>query len=637
MCGIGGYWNGDFPNVRPESLRHVLEALAHRGPDGSGVWSGKDVGLAHTRLAVIDLAGGQQPMHCHNGRYVISFNGEIYNHRELRAVLEKAGYAFKTRSDTEIIPAAVDHWGIEDALTRFRGMFAFALYDGVRDELLLARDLFGIKPLYFMERSGSLLFASEMKALLQLAPDRRRADPGGLAEFFRLGYTVAPLTCWADVKEMEPGTWFRLGRSGRSSGKFGASGITLSPSEVGLEEAVEKFRHAMVDSLGHHLESDVPLAAFLSGGIDSSILVTLICKALGRPIQSHTAQFEDADYDETPAARKVAAAAGSEHSVMLMGSSRFTADFVSQVLNQYDQPFGDSSCLPTWAICREMKKRVKVAIAGDGGDELFAGYNRYLTARRLAALSGSRLLRSGVLLASKALRWVHSDVSRMLHKAHRLSTYSRSEMLIKLHDYFQEEEVRSLFVPELEGWLSGVASTDSRFAQFVPEQPEDVVSQLQLLELRTVLHGDYLRKVDIASSAHGLEVRTPYLDTGVWAFARTLPASLKLDGGVSKPLMRAFASRILPPGLSTLPKWGFGIPLDRWGGDEFKGFVKDVLFDPRASWREWIREEPVMGTVRPFLGLCDRPSELSRYQCYQRAFMLLSFELWLRRWRPGWN
>lgn len=372
MCGIAGYW-GDLPADRGTRLLQVMNAsLVHRGPDGDGIWTGPQVGLGHRRLAIIDLVGGSQPMASVDGRYRIVFNGEIYNHRALRHELGEAGYRFLTRSDTEVIPAAIDYWGIDKGLSKMRGMFAFALYDLWDKNLLMARDPFGIKPLYIGYAPGVVLFSSEPKALLTYECLDGRADPVALLDFFTLGASPSPRTCWSAIRELEPGTWLRVGPGGESRGRFWdwASSVGKPFTE---EEAVEELESVLTDSLRVHLESDVPLAAFLSGGIDSSVLVALLGKHLFPGIKTFNVGFDHAGYDESAYARVVAAHSGSKHHEIRILTGEGTPELFQTIVEQYDQPFGDSSCLPTWMVCREMAQHTKVVISGDGGDEMFGG------------------------------------------------------------------------------------------------------------------------------------------------------------------------------------------------------------------------------------------------------------------------
>jgi asparagine synthase (glutamine-hydrolysing) len=635
MCGIAGYW-GELP---PDAAKAVLEnmntILAHRGPDGEGLWVGPGVGLAHRRLAIIDLAGGAQPMASVDGRYVIVFNGEIYNHNELRRQLTLAGYTFRTRSDTEVIPATLDYWGISDGLRKLRGMFAFALFDQNERTLLLARDPVGIKPLYIGTGNGLLLFASEPKALLHTPFLERRLDTTALLDFFTLGQAVAPHTCFSAIRELRPGTWLRLNAHGENSGCYW-EWCDPAPRDWNGADPMEALEACLTSSVRAHLESDVPVAAFLSGGIDSSVLVWLLSRRLGVPIATFNMGFDDSGYDESLHARAAAEQCGSTHRELRVQGGEGNPDLVKRVLEQYDQPFGDSSNIPTWLICREMSRHYKVAISGDGGDEMFGGYPRYQTARDIATLSkipaGPALLNA----ISGLLATTIPDTSRQWRKASEFARLSRREMLCALCTYFHAEDLSALVRPEFAQAAAADGPTWRRVTAGIPANGSDPAAQLIDMEIRWRLHADYLRKVDIASSAHGLEVRTPYLDPEVFQFAARLPIRLKVRRKSLKYLLRKLALHRLPASIVNRPKQGFDIPFDRWSGPRMNEFLSDLLQSPSSRSRVLLRPDGVEALFGAFHSSGKR-QDLSRYQVYQRMFMLASLELWLRKWSPSLN
>jgi asparagine synthase (glutamine-hydrolysing) len=633
VCGIAGYW-GDLPEEEAAALLHRMNAsLVHRGPDGEGMWMAPKVGLAHRRLAIIDLVGGAQPMGSADGRYRIVFNGEIYNHRDLRCQLAGAGYKFHTRSDTEVIPAAIDCWGIENGLSKLRGMFAFALYDSDNRSLLLARDPFGIKPLYVGYARDLTVFGSEPKALLTHYRLSRRADPVGLLDFFTLGAALSPRTCWSQIRELEPGSWLRLTVGGQSSGKFWEWGRSARES-LNEAEALERLEEILTDSLRLHLESDVPVAAFLSGGIDSSVLVALLSTHLISNVQTFNVGFDDSEYDESAHARAVAVRYRTGHHEKRIAAGEGTPELFQRIVEQYDQPFGDSSCLPTWIICKEMAQHTKVVISGDGGDEMFGGYDRYLTARQLVSLRRVPALPFllqwvGCLLASR-----YPDASRRLQKASDFSRLPREQMLCALHTHFTTDEVRSLFQSEFLREALADGPSYERFGSYIPVGLSDAAEQLAAAEMRSLLHYDFLRKVDVASSAHGLEVRTPYLDPKVFDLAASLPPALKIRSKSLKHILRLLARKLLPPSVIDRPKQGFAIPFDHWASPRLREFLGDILRSSSARCRDWLQSGTVDGIVNVFSN-GSRSVHLSRFQAYQRVFLLSAFELWLRRSTPS--
>lgn len=632
MCGVAGYF-GVLPSEHAKDMLERFNALqCHRGPDGAGTWSEEGVGLAHTRLAIIDLKSGGQPMPSRDGRYVVILNGEIYNHRQLRGELSAKGYLFSTESDTEVIPAAVDAWGIGKALSRLRGMFALALFDRQARTLTLGRDRFGIKPLYVAVTPSIVLFASEMKALLDTELLDRTADPRGIVDFLTVGSTVSPTTCWAAIEELSPGTWTMFDDARhRSSGQF-ADFNGMSVSDAPDHELIDRVDRVLLDSCQMHLESDVPVGAFLSGGIDSSLLVAMLSKI--RPgLDTFHVRFSDAAYDESSFARRVAEHCGTRHHELFLPSHTGTIEQLTGIIDRWDQPFGDSSAIPTWLISQKISQHVKVAISGDGGDEIFGGYTRYRTVRWLQALHGLPRASQALRLAAAGIGPVFPDRSRQVRKLVTLSAMTPAARMVALHTYLDGPALDELFVPEITRFLERAAPTEARLVSASILKEQDPTEQLIHFELLSMLHGDYLRKVDVASSAHGLEVRTPMLDSEVAAVGLSLPMRLKVSRGQLKRALRIVASRYLPQDVVRKPKWGFGLPFDKWLEKKEIGGIRDYLLGPVAQSREWVRRPAVESLMDRFERGGQR-QDLSRYQVYQRVFMLIALEAWLRRWRP---
>lgn len=570
-----------------------------------------------------------------NARYQIVFNGEIYNYKELRRQLINAGYTFSTRSDTEVIPAALEYWGVERGLKKLRGMFAFALFDQHKRTLLLARDPVGIKPLYVANGNGLVLFASEPKAMLRTQFIERRLDTTALLDFFTLGETIAPHTCFTAIKELRPGTWMQLSSQGESSGCYWEWPHASSQGGDG-QDPLRALETCLMSSVSAHLESDVPVAAFLSGGIDSSLLVWLLSRRLKVSIATFNMAFDDVASDESFYARTVAAHCASNHTEMRIRGSEGDPDLLKTVVEQYDQPFGDSSNIPTWLICREMSRHYKVALSGDGGDEMFGGYPRYQLARDIAMISkipaGPELLR----VTSRLLARITPDASRQWRKASDFARLPRREMLCALWTYFHAHELSALLRPEFLQAALPDGPTWSRLAEGTQDNGSDPAAQLIDIEIRWRLHADYLRKVDIASSAHGLEVRTPYLDSEVFNFASKLPVALKVRRNSPKHLLRKLALTALPAEVVNRPKKGFDMPLTRWFNPHMHDFLSDLLLSSSSRTRSLLFTDRVQALVELFrTGV--RREELSLYQVYQRIFMLISLELWLRQWAPSLN
>ncbi len=627
MCGIVGFV-GELArgDDAPARLARMTEAIAHRGPDGNSYWLGEGIGLGHARLAIIDLEGGSQPMWSACGRHVIVFNGEIYNSPELREQLAARGYEFRTRSDTEVIWAAIDAWGIDGGLLKLRGMFAFALYDKRERTLLLARDRVGIKPMFIARTSEGIAFASEPKALLTLPSLARRLNPAAIHDFLGTGYATAPETCWADIEMLEPGSWLRIENRDGKRGRYWRWLPREQPA-MDIEAATQRVDSTLRDAVHSHLLSDVPVGAFLSGGLDSSLITAI----LGDGTKTFSVGFGDAAFDETPYARQVAKRFHTDHTEIQLSSGEGDPDLFRSIVEQYDEPFGDSSCIPVYLICREVRKSLKVVLSGDGGDEVLGGYARYVNARRIASLA--RL--NGFLprlkpLANFAQHHLGS-YGRRAAKAWRFAQMASAERVDALQSYFTEDQRRAMYHPDFAALVRG--STADRLRAAIPNNLDDPVQQMISAEMALRLHADYLRKVDVASSAHGLEVRVPFLDSAMLDLAAELPVRFKIaPNGETKILSRRLAQKYLPQDLGSRKKQGFSIPLDRWSGPKMRAFFKDLLLEPSARCRAIVRPESVEQSWKAF----ENPAPgLSRFQRYQQLFLLVSLELWLRRWSPS--
>jgi asparagine synthase (glutamine-hydrolysing) len=633
MCGIAGFW-GELAQGGDAAacLERMTRSLTHRGPDGRQQWLGADVGLGHTRLAIIDVAGGDQPMRSTDGATVIVFNGEIYNYEALRHQLGQQGHVFHTRSDTEVIGAAIEAWGLERGLLSLRGMFAFALYDTRTRRLVLARDRVGIKPMYWAQSGSSVLFGSEPKALLAAGVLPRRMNVEAIHDFLGQGYATTPSTCWKDIHMLEPGSWIECGPEGLRRGRFWQ--WSAQEEDLDLETATETTHATLLDAARAHLVSEVPVGAFLSGGLDSSLLVRLLSPAIVPGLPTFNVGFGDPAYDESAAAKVVADVCGTSHHALLLANSQASPQLFEEILSQFDEPFGDSSCIPVYLICREMRRQVKVVLSGDGGDEVLGGYPRYLHARRLSALARWRGMTAPLAAIAPIARRRFGAVGRQLHKAWQLSRMPATQRLCALQEYFTEDERAGMYQPGIAGVATAQGPTWARFGVFVPDEISDPALQLMTAEMRLRLHADYLRKVDVASAAHGVEVRVPYLDNEMLDLASRLPTRFKVtDRGETKVISRRLARRLLPAGIADARKMGFSIPLDRWFGGEMREYLRALLLDANAPIRGLLQPRSVEQVWNDFAD--DGGSGQSRYQRYQRLFLIASLALWLRRWQPA--
>ena len=626
MCGICGFFDPHIPSPRAV-LEAMTKSLEHRGPDGLDMWMGSDqkIGLGHTRLSIIDLKRGQQPMHSVDGRYVVVLNGEIYNYQILRQELEKLGHRFSTESDTEVLLEAYRRWG-EGCLERLHGMFAFALFDRTDRSLFLARDRTGIKPLYYHSGPCGFFFGSELKALLATSRLSRRLHYPALVEFLVLGYTIPPKTFFEDIHELEPGTWLLVTQQGIRRARYWT--WKREPAHWPEALALELSERAIVESLAEHLASDVPIGAFLSGGIDSSLLIALLAKVLDKRLPTFAVAFDAVGYDESAYARLVAQTLGTEHCEIMVNSGQGDLSLLDDILDQFDQPFGDSSAIPTFLIAQEVRKSVKVVIGGDGGDEMFGGYRRFQYAD-LAQHAG-RLPNWSLSAVQQAMRVADGAVPVLSRQSRRFldaAAYRDERRLLALSCYTFPEDLYAILTPQAMQQTS--AYRESMWKQcgtsVGPGGPEFVD-----ITIERALPGDYLRKVDMMSSAHGLEVRLPFLGEKVLDCAAKLRYTLRSNKG----LLRKLVAKYLPPEISTKPKGGFGIPLDTWLGEGGRKEIQAALMSPSARVLELIDWNYVRQLVTCFAAGEWERKKMSRYNLYQRVYFLWALERWLNRWKP---
>jgi asparagine synthase (glutamine-hydrolysing) len=548
MCGILGI--AAARPIDPARL-DLVDLMRHRGPDGAGRHSGERVGLAMRRLAIIDLETGDQPVANETGDVVCVLNGEIYNYRELRAELVAAGHAFRGEGDVEVVPHLYEEYG-EACFERLRGMFAAAVWDERRARLVLARDRLGIKPLYLAELPEGLAFASEIAPLLALGASDE-ADPEALADYLALGYVPGQATGLRGVRRLFPGHVLVREDARSREFRFWTPQARVGPLEETLREAVRI-----------HLRSDVPLAVLLSGGLDSSLIASLAAAELAEPLRTFSVGFADAEYDERPYARAVAEAVGSRHQELIVETS--IADDLPEIAASLEQPLADPAAIPLWYLCRAVASEVKVALAGDGGDEVFGGYSRYAWDRRAAQL--------GRLLPT----WALARAFDRLPQGEGRKNLPRR--IVKL--------LRHAGKPEAERYFSWFALQDGRadrFEQLFAEAPASLspLGRLQYVDLHSMLTDNLMLKADKLSMAHSLELRVPFLDHEVVEAGLGLPESEKVRGVRTKVAIRRLVAERLPRKIASRPKQGFDVPLERWLGGELRDLAGDVLDKPSRT------------------------------------------------------
>lgn len=630
MCGICGFHN--LQDVSESSLRieAMTESLSHRGPDGHGSWLSSDrrTGMGSTRLAVIDVPGGRQPLFSIDQKSVIVFNGEIYNFGELRNELERLGHHLSTKSDTEVTLAAYRQWGVE-CLNRFHGMFAFAIYNSDSHELFLARDRTGIKPLYYYDGPPGFYFGSELKSILGATEIPRAVDRQAIVDFMMLSYPIGPKTSFSGIYELDPGTWLRVSPAGMSRGRYWS--WSRDSMACTVEQATEEARMAMLRSLREHLVSDVPIGAFLSGGIDSSLLVAMLVKELGQDMEAFTVAFGESAYDESPYAVEVTEALGVRHRMIRVDHSQADINLINKLLDQFDVPYGDSSAIPTYLVCKEIRKHVKVAIGGDGGDEMFGGYTRFWhadIAKRVGNLPGLNAIQT----SSQVFKSFSSNAYRKSRRFLRSAAARGDRRLLALSCYLFPEELGEVFdwdfLHEVGGYFPSLSKNGHGSDDFGGPEFVDAT-------VKTALPGDYLRKVDMMSSAVGLEVRVPFLGEDVMDCARKIPTNLQYSRGDNKQILRKIAEKYLPNAVVKKPKGGFGIPLDSWLGRRGREEIRSLLMSPVAHIRAMIRASYIESLLAGFVDQTWDAANRSRFNTYQQVYFLWSLERWLMRWKPA--
>jgi asparagine synthase (glutamine-hydrolysing) len=592
MCGIAGLMLSHAgPKDKLAARAAAMNAaLAHRGPDGEGVWTEAEAGvaLAQRRLAIVDLSPtGAQPMLSASGRLTMTYNGEIYNFRELRRELEAQGVLFRGSSDSEVLLEAWDRWGGAATLGRLNGMFAIAMFDRSARTLTLARDRLGIKPLLWRTSAEGVFFASELRGLLADPACPRQIDAAAAAAFLRHGYVPAPWTILAGVSKLEPGTEliFRQGGGEPARRRFWSPLDAVlagqaSPSRQGWDELVAEGEALIADAVERQMVADVPLGAFLSGGIDSSLVAALMQRASSARIDTFTIGFAEKAWDESPHAEAVARRLGTRHHT-LMTNGRAALDIAADMPAVYDEPFADSSQIPTTLLCRQVRRHVTVALSGDGGDEAFAGYVRYgwgLGLARLQARTPAWTRRMAALAVEAvpaaaleaAARLGGTEGSHAGHKAKRAARIAASAEFVDGYRRFVEIADR----PPMRG---GGEHRPLAYDPATTSGVGDVLSRMQAIDALSYLPDDILTKTDRASMSVGLEVRVPLLDHRVWEWSQTLHPSLRHGNGRGKALLRAILARHVPPALTERPKAGFAVPLATWLRGDLRSFAEELL------------------------------------------------------------
>jgi asparagine synthase (glutamine-hydrolysing) len=638
MCGIAGYWR-EAKSQRDLAVK-MAQAIETRGPDDSGSWLDERAGiaLAHRRLSILDLSpAGHQPMVSPCGRYVLVYNGEIYNHEDIRAEIESVGEAFHWRghSDTETLLAALRYWGVKPTLHRLNGMFAFALWDRKEQALYLARDRMGEKPLYYGQAGNSFLFGSELKALAVHPDWRGEIDRDALALYLRHNYIPSPWSIYRGIHKLPAAHYLVVKKRGCLIGEpqcyWDLNKVVLDARAVPSREPQEwldALDALLRDSIKRRMVADVPLGAFLSGGIDSSTVVALMQTQSSRPVRTFSIGFHEKDHDEAPYARKVAAHLGTDHTELYV-TAKEAMDVIPSLPRLYDEPFSDSSEIPTYLVSRMARGHVKVCLSGDGGDELFCGYNRYALGHDI--WSKTRLLPG---LARQALSWsLRKTPVRMLAEMQKvlppkLRVSNVADRLPKLAEVLRhrngESFYQTLVSHQTEPCCLVIGAAEPLTILGQPDRLPplaDLRERMMYLDMMTYLPDDILVKLDRASMSVSLEGRVPLLDHRVVEFAWQLPLSLKYHRGTSKWILRQLLDRYVPPHLIERPKMGFGVPIENWLRGPLRDWAEGLLDETRVRREGYFDPRPIQTMWKEHL------SGVRRW--HYHIWDILVFQSWL--------
>ncbi len=647
MCRIVGFLDFNHKNGYgiEETIISMRDTLVHGGPDDAGFFVDKPYGVAlgHRRLSVLDLSSlGHQPMATDDGQLLITYNGEVYNFKDIRSELEAHGYRFKSDTDTEVVLKAFERWGI-NAIHRFRGMWAFAIWNKRVQKLILCRDRVGVKPLYWYYANGLFLFASELKAFHKHPRFRKEVDPRSLSLYLQYGYITSPYSIFKNTYKLEPGYYLEIDKKGKieegcywNIRDYYLKGEAEKKKRKNRpeEEIAEELEQVLNKSFKLRLVSDVPVGIFLSGGIDSSLVTAILQKRSAKPLKTFTIGFHESEFDEAPWAKKVSAYLGTDHTELYC-TPKDAFEIIPKLPELYDEPFGDSSSIPTYLLSRFAKDRVKVVLSGDGGDELFYGYDRYrIFDKSLRNLDTMPLAAKKLLLG--LLNRINPDQVTRLYERTKDFLPSASNVkgkyiklrkvlgsgdlfgkYLSLFSVFQDQEFDALKLPS--PYTLDFKMDHSRWF--------DDVTSLMDIDFRTYLPDDLLTKLDRATMGVSLEGREPFLDHQLLEYAAMLPNSFKYKNRKSKYILRKILYRHVPAGLIDRPKQGFGVPVFSWFNDKLKGLYLEYLNEDRIR-REGVFDTEYVGTLlkRYFSGKDTDPCKL---------WHIFSFQLWNERWGSG--
>ncbi len=620
MCGIAGIADltsaGHMTSDRLR-IKAMCDVMRHRGPDDDGFHVEPGVALGMRRLSIIDLSTGHQPIHNEDGTVWVVFNGEIYNYRELRRSLEAAGHRFYTTSDTETIVHGYEQWG-EDVFSRLRGMFGIALWDSRSRTLLVARDRAGIKPLYYAEAGGRIFFGSEAKCLLANREIDRTLDETSLDHYLAYLYTPRDRAIFRGMHKLPPGHFLKVQDGRVETHRYWQLPVatTFRGSEA---DALERLEDTLTEAVRSHMVSDVPLGAFLSGGIDSSVVVALMARAADRPVKTFSIGFDEAGFNELPHARKVAEHLGTDHHEFIVRPDAL--GILDRLIWHFDEPFADSSAIPTWYVSELARRHVTVVLSGDGGDESFGGYDRYLPHPRVAAFD-RMMPRLGRTLAAATWRALPHGMRGKNFLRH-VARDPQGRYLDSV-TFYHADERQALLSPEINAALAGWDAEAHFRRPFDRLQGLPIAAQMMAFDFETYLPEDCLTKVDRMSMAHSIESRVPLLDHLVVEFAASLPPEMKIAAQRRKHLLKQLAFKLVPRELLDRPKQGFGVPIGHWFAGSLRDVFGDVLGSAATRQRGYFNA--------PFVEQILAEHLTGKRDHALRLWQLLVFELWHRQY-----
>jgi asparagine synthase (glutamine-hydrolysing) len=635
MCGIGGIFSNSSIEGSLQKTEAITKALHHRGPDGNGSFAHNNCLLVHTRLSIIDTsASGAQPFYNEDKTIVAVINGELYNFAPLKEQLIKKGHIFIGNSDCEIVPHLYEEYG-EGLFEKLEGMFAIALFDTKQNKLLLARDRFGIKPLYYTHQQNTLYFGSELKAILCHPEIKALPDWQAIHDFMSLCYVPEPATGFEHINALAPAHYLiktaHTFNTVRYADVFASSGDSSGHTFETCSNGVEKL---LQQSVGSYMVADVPLGAFLSGGIDSSVVVkTMKAFAGNQEVKTFTAKFNDSAFDESKQAAEISAILNTQHHELLIDETECTPALMEEVLSHFDQPFADSSALPTYLISKKIRSHVKVALSGDGGDEIFAGYSLFWYMDYIEKIDRFPvLLRKCVRSLLQFIQPLFPEQTRQFIKLINLSLSTTQERLFRLSAYLSEQDKQDLYTPAFAAKVKKEAQPTSRLFAVKPASADKKYRSISEVLFRNSLLSDMFKKVDMMSMKAAIEVRVPLMQEQLVNTGINLPDQYKIKDRRGKQTLRYILKKELPASIVDSPKSGFAIPLDSIVTPEMSAYIREKLCSEHSRINALITPEKTALWVEQFLSKERNKTQMSREGLYQRIFMLLAIETWMRKY-----